>query len=268
MKMPINIEYQNKREERGPEVDETNSKSGNRSSGPTDSRETASLNLSRFRNSRVRTEVLRDLSHSASPRKNELRNSVRGIPVASPPLVESAGAGPAQNPVSPSKAKNVGVHIGFQLNMIVVTLKRVIDEMNADSKREFLHILRRKSSRVKSIEKLRALLERKRTNVKFHAFAALVNFSNVSGEVAVSVSDDDSPTQKLLIPTVLPLGVTHPLTTMQPYIHVTGNRLNRFAAVGRITGVLLSIIRIQKISFFNELIRLRFDKLYFIRTLS
>ena len=265
-----NVEYQSKKGESDSEAAKFTVRPKDNKSNESQIREPAPLNLSRFRNSRVRTEVLRDLSPSGSPRKSRNIQPMSRATDRSVPTVASSVAEIVHQPVSPSKAKNIGVHIGFQLNMIVVTLKRVVDEINADSQRIFLRKIRCRANRINCIEKLRFLLERKRTNIKFHAFVDLVQFSDDNGVREESISGDEtcSPVARRFIPTVLPLGQTHPLTTREPYVHVTGYRLNRFAAVGRITGVLLSIIRIQKISFINELIRLQFDKLYFIRSLS
>ena len=225
------------------------------------------LSLTQFRNSRVRHEVLRDLSPSRSPnRRNQSgheRPSTRVMTgVTGPSSPTSVG-----NPVSPSKAKNVGVHIGFQLNMIVVTLKRVIDENNADSQRIFMRNLKQRADRIRFVETMVSLLQRKKTNILFHALIDLENVAAFeSEEKSENSSNNDSP--KRPVPMVLPLGTTHPLAKIPPHVYDLGSGLNRFAAVGRITGVLLSIIRIQKIAFMNEIIRLRFDKLYFIRALS
>jgi len=259
------LEYQTKRGE-----EDFNPKQAEKANSSSQSEEPLGLNFSRFRNSKVRTEVLRDLSSSVSPRKSRKEIPGRQIAQTSPRRIGLSDSSMVNHPFSPSKATNIGVHIGFQLNMIVVTLKRVVDEINADSERIFLLKIRRRANRIKCAEKLDSLLKRKRLNATFHAFATLVNYSDSVDGVEEPVDDEDqvSPRSRRSMPIVLPLGATHPLATMPPYVHVTGSRLHTFAAVGRITGVLLSIIRIQKISFVNELIRLRFDKLYFIRSLS
>jgi hypothetical protein len=247
--------------------------SNNRSGGGNKSKkvdEYTPLSLTQFRNSRVRHEVLRDLSPLRSPtRRNRSgqsgheRPSIRVMTsVTGPSSPTSVG-----NPVSPSKAKNVGVHIGFQLNMIVATLKRVIEENNADSQRIFMRNLKRRADRIRCVETFVSLLQRKKTNILFHGLNDLENVAAFeSVENSENSSNNDSP--KRPVPMVLPLGTTHPLAKIPPHVYDMGSGLNRFAAVGRITGVLLSIIRIQKIAFMNEIIRLRFDKLYFIRALS
>jgi hypothetical protein len=225
------------------------------------------LSLTQFRNSRVRNEVLKDLSPTRSPTH---RSHVRNEKLSA--RMQTGVSGPSSplsvmNPVSPSKAKSVGVHIGFQLNMIVVTLKRVIEENNADSQRIFMRSLKRRADRIRFVETMVALLQRKKTNVMFHAISDLEYLTTLQDvDQTENSSNNNSP--KRPIPMVLPLGVTHPLAKIPPHVYDLGSGLNRFAAVGRITGVLLSIIRIQKIAFINEIIRLRFDKLYFIRALS
>jgi hypothetical protein len=155
------------------------------------------------------------------------------------------------------------------MNMIVITMKRVVDETNEEYKREFMRRLRIVAARVRSVEGFVGFTQRKQANSKFHAFSTLLDLLSRSYEeieVEEAESDEESPPRYQ--PIVCPLGASHPIPKIPPHVYDIGSGLNKFAAVGRISGVLLSIIRIQKISFFNSLIRMRFDKLYFIRHLS
>jgi len=166
-----------------------------------------------------------------------------------------------------TKSKAVGVHIGFQLNMIVTILKKAVDEGNANSKRIFLCTLHSLNSKSKSILRLVEFTQRKTMNLKFHATADLVEYYVISIESeSANLQEESIPSPtKRIVPCILPLGVTNTLTRISPHVYDVGPGINRYAAVGRITGVMLSIIRIQKLTFFNKLAKQNFSKLSFLQ---
>jgi len=222
---------------------------------------------SRTKNNIVKRQVLSELTGVDSPRR--IRTHRPQSPSKPSVFVAEIRANQPSSPMSPkTKSKAVGVHIGFQLNIIMTILKRAVDEHHGLSQRIFLRTLRSKNNRLKSINKLTDFIGKKIMNSRYHAMHDIVEYaftSSVSGDqTSIIAQDIDSPTKRI-VPTILPLGETHPLFKIPPHVYDIGHSLNKFASVGRITGVLLSIIRIQKLAFLNELKKQNLSKLYFLQ---
>lgn len=227
-----------------------------------DSKAKASLNHpalavnSRSRNTNVKREVLHDLIGPGSPIR--LRKTTDSL---LSPLSKKISKGDSlpTTPVggaSPSRIKTIGVHIGFQLNVFVSVLLKTLADHDRLSKKEFLWRLSCMNDKSKSIERLSRLLQTKLTNHKFHAFYSF-KVREVP-ELPRSEIDDDSKSdtpQRCIFPNVFLPGQSsahwdhkHPGTS-------------RWVAMGKIVGVMLSVVRYEKMRSLNEFRRLKFRNL-------
>lgn len=209
----------------------------------------------RSRNSCIRKEVLSDLTDiGVVLRKSNFLN------VGSPPRLdkiyrgESRPASPVSpyTPTSPRSMKKKSVMLGFRLNSITLVLKRALEKSNAVNCRDFLHRLRKINNRLTALRILADLLTRKLLNKKFHTFSILVTDVNTKATTLQEVVN---------IPSVLPLGAVHPLAKLPPYLHYKGSQQHKYAALGKIVGVMMSISRIYKSVFFNRLKKKKLSKL-------
>jgi hypothetical protein len=220
----------------------------------------------RTRNHIVKQQVMHDLTGFNSPKKT--RKHIAQSPTKHSAIVAEMRAGQPASPMSPkTKSKHVGVHIGFQLNMIVTILRRVVDEHHELSRRIFLRTLRTHNNSIKSVERFVEFIKRKNINALFHSMLDLVEYSMLSTREGSHWTGDERPASPeiRIVPTILPIGDTHPLLKVPLHVYDLGNHMNRYASIGRLTGVLLSIIRIQKLAVLNKLIKGNLSKLYLLQ---
>jgi hypothetical protein len=182
----------------------------------------------------LREELLDDLR--VSPIRSTTRTKVCFEPGYSRPDSRPVSpTSPAGAPLSPSSVKKYGVYMGFTMSILLRNLSRISEEFELSCKSHFLRRLQHISNGQRAVTSFRALLERKRLNVIFHTFQRMkpqVRESPRITEGHRSIFPLAEPSELINIPLILSLDRQH---------------LGRFAGLGKLVGVLLSVIRFLKL---------------------
>jgi hypothetical protein len=156
--------------------------------------------------------------------------------------------------------KTLGVHIGFQLNILMSVLGKAVVRNDNYSKECFMWNLYNITSKTKSVHSLVVLLQRKLTHSRFHTVAVWADFLDGKG-TQLDIGLEGLESAKCLLNSVLPVQShcgSYGVTYSSPSTTSGGSRRSPWIGLGKIVGVLMSIIRYEKMLSLNQLRQYKF----------
>jgi hypothetical protein len=156
--------------------------------------------------------------------------------------------------------KTLGVHIGFQLNILMSVLGKAVVRNDNYSKECFMWKLYNITSKTKSVHSLVVLLQRKLTHSKFHSVAVWADFLDGKG-TQVDIGSDGLESAKCMLSTVLPVqshAGSYGLANFPPSTTIGCSKKSPWIGLGKIVGVLMSIIRYERMFSLNQLRQYKF----------